>query len=335
MKKRNLFLGIITVVSIILWIGCGKEGPVGIAGPAGNAGPAGKAGPVGKAGNALLSGLDTPDSTTGTTGDYYLDKKTGAFYGPKTISGWGNPVTFGSKESSNILSGSNSPGIATGEPGDFYLDTINHVLYGPKIGSSSWGAGILLQGSGPNSGVMAFSINNPYEYLKMNTDYYSSYTGNEDGLYIQVPYDSHNTFNLWTDVNDAHDLVEVYLLKGETLYDNDQDSIGYREAYVPAYGDWNLFGNELYVSAEILDTGLKIDFDGDALRCGDCNVDYTKDEFKQATNIKAILVFVISPSVVLNVDPKKPTPPDVGVINPNIHPQTQPLIKPYLKTHQF
>ncbi|MEO9022514.1 MAG: hypothetical protein ABI237_08305 [Ginsengibacter sp.] len=341
MNKINLFSSALALICILLWVGCGKEGPQGIPGTVGNPGPAGVVGPAGKDGNALLTGNDVPDSKTGNTGDYYLDRNSGAFYGPKTANGWGTPVTLSSNKGSSILSGSNTPGSSNGDPGDFYLDTIHYTLYGPKIGTNHWGTGILLQGSGPNAGVMAFSITNPYEYIVTDTSYYSPYSNNDFGFFLKVPYDEQNSFNLWTDINDQHDMVEVYLLKGQIIYDSEDDSTGYKEIYVPAYGDFtsylvygdfNVNDANLYISAEVFDNGLKIDFDGDALNC-DCDFIKAKNLFINLTDIKSILVFVISPSATHNVTPSLPPPPDFRILNPATHPRLQQLTNPFLKVH--
>lgn len=338
MKKANLFISLITIISILFWIACGKEGPQGIPGPAGNAGTVGKEGPAGKEGNALLSGKGSPDGKTGNTGDYYLDKNSGNFYGPKTEKGWGTPVTFGDKEGSIILSGNNTPDAAIGSVGDFYLDTIHYLLYGPKTDNSKWGTGFLLQGSGPNAGVMAYSIDSPYNYIVAdpNNTYGSAYNDNEYGIQLQIPYDKQNNFDLWTDVNEKNYMVEVYLHRTETVRYNNEDSTRVIKNYVPAEGNIKFgdFGeDELYCSAEIFPDVLRISFDG--LQCGDCTYDYAAANFQDVTNITSILVFVISPSAVLHVSPTKPDPPDLnrGTINPALHSQIQQLINPYLKTH--
>ena len=54
-------------------------------------------GVTGPPGSQILSSNGAPDSALGAIGDYYLDKTTNNFYGPKTQeTGWGTPVSFGS-----------------------------------------------------------------------------------------------------------------------------------------------------------------------------------------------------------------------------------------------
>src|SRR6201986_3711834 len=50
-------------------------------------GPQGPAGPAGVAGSQIFAGSGAPAANLGNVGDYYLDKATGNFYGPKTASG--------------------------------------------------------------------------------------------------------------------------------------------------------------------------------------------------------------------------------------------------------
>jgi hypothetical protein len=57
-------------------------------------GPQGPAGPAGIPGSQIFSGTGAPASNLGINGDFYLDKNTGNFYGPKTSSGWGTPISL-------------------------------------------------------------------------------------------------------------------------------------------------------------------------------------------------------------------------------------------------
>ena len=73
----------------------GPEGPSGAQGATGTTGPkgdTGAVGPAGKNGSVIYSGNGIPALTTGTSGDYYLDRSTGNLYGPKADSGWGTPL---------------------------------------------------------------------------------------------------------------------------------------------------------------------------------------------------------------------------------------------------
>src|SRR6185437_2746478 len=58
-------------------------------------GPQGPAGPAGVPGSQIYSGTGVPAANLGINGDYYLDKSTSNFYGPKTANGWGTPVLLG------------------------------------------------------------------------------------------------------------------------------------------------------------------------------------------------------------------------------------------------
>jgi hypothetical protein len=59
-------------------------------------------GVAGPPGSQILSSNGVPGSGLGNIGDYYLDKTTNNFYGPKTQETvWGTPVNFGSPEFEN------------------------------------------------------------------------------------------------------------------------------------------------------------------------------------------------------------------------------------------
>ncbi|MHA4806999.1 hypothetical protein ACX0G9_02770 [Flavitalea flava] len=68
---------------------------VGAPGADGANGATGATGATGAAGSRMLSGSGVPAAASGVTGDYYLDKTNYLLYGPKTVSGWGAPVSFG------------------------------------------------------------------------------------------------------------------------------------------------------------------------------------------------------------------------------------------------
>ena len=178
MKKLNYYFFIFIAASLIL-ASCGKDGavgPTGATGPQGAVGPAGPTGANGANGSVIYSGTTAPPSTTGTTGDFYLDLSTGLLYGPKTATGWGTGFSLigptgatGAKGAtgatgpagptgatgaagtagSKIYSGNGMPPSSTGTTGDYYLDKTNYLLYGPKT-STGWGTPIALQGpAGP------------------------------------------------------------------------------------------------------------------------------------------------------------------------------------------
>jgi len=53
-----------------------------------------KKGEEGAPGSQILSGTGVPAATLGAVGDYYLDKSSGALFGPKTADGWGESVSL-------------------------------------------------------------------------------------------------------------------------------------------------------------------------------------------------------------------------------------------------
>jgi len=136
------------------------QGAQGIQGPQG---------PAGVPGSQIYSGNGAPSANIGNTGDYYLDKSTGNFYGPKTTSGWGNPISLkgangaqgppgpqgpqGSQGSqgaagtpgSQIYSGAGAPPSTTGIVGDYYIDTNHAIIYGPKTAAGWPATGLSLQ----------------------------------------------------------------------------------------------------------------------------------------------------------------------------------------------
>lgn len=42
--------------------------------------------------NKVFSGVNMPESNLGNSGDFYISTSDFFFYGPKTMTGWGNPV---------------------------------------------------------------------------------------------------------------------------------------------------------------------------------------------------------------------------------------------------
>lgn len=57
-------------------------------------GPPGEDGQDGDDGSQIFAGTTEPDASTGSPGDYYLNKSTFELYGPKTESGWGTPINL-------------------------------------------------------------------------------------------------------------------------------------------------------------------------------------------------------------------------------------------------
>ncbi|HVU94806.1 MAG TPA: hypothetical protein VHE34_06255 [Puia sp.] len=133
------------------------QGAQGIQGPQG---------PAGVPGSQIFSGNGAPSASIGNTGDYYLDKSTGNFYGPKTTSGWGSPFSLkgangaqgpagpqgpqGSQGAagtpgSQIYSGAGAPPSSTGITGDYYIDINHAIIYGPKTAAGWPSTGLSLQ----------------------------------------------------------------------------------------------------------------------------------------------------------------------------------------------
>ncbi|TCD02187.1 hypothetical protein EZ449_19205 [Pedobacter frigidisoli] len=79
----------------------GAVGQTGATGATGATGTNGANGSNGAAGSKILSGTITPTADLGVIGDYYLDKTTYNFYGPKTDTGWG--VALSLKGTANVM----------------------------------------------------------------------------------------------------------------------------------------------------------------------------------------------------------------------------------------
>jgi hypothetical protein len=314
------------LLATLLFMSCSKtgpQGPAGSQGAQGEKGDQGAVGPAGKDGSILYSGTSTPSASVGKDGDYYLDKTSGALFGPKTVNGWGTAINLkgqkgdngdqgnagttgatgsqgpqgdqgatgaGGKNGSQILSGDGAPGSATGGMGDFYLDKTNILLYGPKQAASNWGPALMLKGKDGNADVKAYLLTNPYDYLnpnRMGAFDISANTGN---------------FNLAADVQNNH-LISVYV-KGSnnSMFPANQEFQG-------SYNCTNFFdGGYLYIRI-YKDDGS--DWAG-------------LDAFKQLVNLTDFLVFDIAPSAIINISRKGYTPAQR-------HEAVQQIVKLYLK----
>jgi hypothetical protein len=116
--KKIIYL--VTIAIFLLNSSCGKKGavgPTGAPGGQGAVGPAGPAGANGTAGSIIYSGITDPESTTGTTGDFYLNKTTGLLYGPKTSSGWGTGFSLAGPAGATGATGETGATGATGAAG--------------------------------------------------------------------------------------------------------------------------------------------------------------------------------------------------------------------------
>jgi len=112
LKNAKVLSGLVLSIafSSLLFTSCkkGNDGPAGATGATGATGTNGANGANGTNGangNTILSGEGAPAITLGVVGDFYLDTKVTAHYGPKTSAGWGSPVSLVGAQG------------ATGEPG--------------------------------------------------------------------------------------------------------------------------------------------------------------------------------------------------------------------------
>ena len=130
---------------------------MGPQGEQGEQGIQGIRGEKGEDGTTIYSGTVAPPASLGNVGDFYYRTSNSNFYGPKTASGWGTPVSLrgatgatgatgprgatgaAGTPGSKILSGTAVPTASIGAVGDFYLRTSNATLYGPKA-ASGWPA---------------------------------------------------------------------------------------------------------------------------------------------------------------------------------------------------
>jgi len=332
-KKTLLYISLYFMI-VLLVVACTKEGPQGIPGNPGDAGPAGVVGPAGKDGSTFLAGSGAPDAKIGNLGDYYLDQQDGDLYGPKTTGGWGSPFPFAKQEGGSMLVGSNAPGTTVGVAGDFYLDTVNYTIYGPKTAAGRWNIGLLLNGSGGNSGITAYIIARPYDY--MTGESYGD--GDENPFYLYIPYDDHGLFNLWKDVNQDQDLLAVYLkqkipIYGRSVSGDDstyyQDLISFADGVVSA-GARPDEDRGIEVAYETEDDGIFISFLGEDERCH-CDGARLLDALETDLGLESVIVFVISPSAVQQVMPLPSGPVKVDVRDPYHEPRLQHLIESYLK----
>ncbi|MEO6633617.1 MAG: hypothetical protein ABIN13_17890, partial [Mucilaginibacter sp.] len=178
-------------------------------------GAQGPTGPAGADGSVIFSGTGAPAPALGNTGDYYFDKTSSLFYGPKTGSGWGTGTSLKGTNGSNgsngsngtngangtngsaVLSGTGVPAAATGNDGDFYIDITTYKIYGPKA-AGAWGSGTSLKGPAGNANVLAFETPDTYlfnwvyggydavansnsSYLRINRG------GNDTTTYFNIP----------------------------------------------------------------------------------------------------------------------------------------------------
>lgn len=144
------------IISLFIQLSCSSEdGNDGLQGEQGLQGLIGEIGPAGEDGSAILAGNGEPTNDLGEIGDLYLNKNTGALYGPKIDNtNWGSPISLGTSRTngengtngSQIFAGDTPPENTFGDDGDFYLDKITFNLYGPKT-AGDWSTPINLKGT--------------------------------------------------------------------------------------------------------------------------------------------------------------------------------------------
>lgn len=123
----------------------------------------GATGATGASGSIIYSGTIPPNNNLGSLNDFYFDKTTAEFYGPKTNSGWGTAVNLkgsvGPKgaDGSTIISGAGIPTLAIGAVGDYYFRSLTCDFYGPKT-ASSWGIPTSLKGANGATGASGATI---------------------------------------------------------------------------------------------------------------------------------------------------------------------------------
>lgn len=268
MKKFNLF--ITSLIMLALAASCGKDGATGPQGPKGDTGATGATGVAGANGSTIYSGTGAPASNTGVNGDYYIDLSSGNFYGPKTASGWGTPISLkgangaAGAAGSSILSGNGSPSASLGNIGDYYLDKSTFLFYGPKT-ASGWGAGLNLQGPAGNSNVKVDTFTVHTADWTYGDIYYFGTSPNVSSGYFAQYYDRANV-----DVTDAiingGGMIMVYFQATPDLYPDlwqplpytfpSYSGYGYNYYYQPTTGNIRLdfFFNKISVDPPAVNT---------------------------------------------------------------------------------
>lgn len=165
-------------VLLVFFLSCTKEGDVG------------PQGLEGLSGTKIYTGNAAPATTLGIAGDFYFQLTNSDFYGPKTTTGWGDPVNLRGATGavgatgipgtpgtpgapgtpgSKILNGTSAPAGNLGQVGDYYLNRTNTDLYGPKT-AAGWGIPLNLKGANGTkiyNGTAAPAIG-----MGVNGDYY-------------------------------------------------------------------------------------------------------------------------------------------------------------------
>lgn len=273
---KNFILFISALIMLILAASCGKDGATGPQGPKGDAGaigPTGATGVAGANGSTIYSGTGAPASGIGATGDYYIDLSSGNFYGPKTASGWGAPISLkgangatgaAGTAGSKILSGNGTPSSGLGNIGDYYLDKTTYLFYGPKT-NSGWGTGLNLQGPAGNANVKVDTFTVKTADWTYGDIYYFGTSPNVSTGYFAQYYDRANV-NVTDDIINGGGMIAVYFQATPDLYPDlwqplpytfpSYSGYGYNYYYQPSAGKIRLdfFFNKISVDPPAVNT---------------------------------------------------------------------------------
>jgi len=121
----------------------------------------------GPKGSSIYRQAGAPSNDLGNIGDYYIDSDTKNFYGPKTSSGWGQPVFV--LGGNSIIVGSTVPSSSLGSNGDIYIETITNTVYTKVAGT--WGNGQPLVNPSNFSYVYEQQTNSSTWYINHNLHY--------------------------------------------------------------------------------------------------------------------------------------------------------------------
>ena len=159
----------------------------GATGATGATGSTGATGQSGAAGSKILSGTANPASSAGAVGDYYLNKTTGDFFGPKTSLGWGTPINL--KGTANVVATKwidynwNVANTVTRKSMDYTIPgpVLSAVGYSSLINFSNAGGVILIYGKNWGSNSLLL-----FDYEYRNGRYKASPNTNGNKIYLYL-----------------------------------------------------------------------------------------------------------------------------------------------------